>query len=144
MKSGTSVRPSCLSAPLVCDTAGAAAVTVMRPSASSGSATAIVSPPSCPIAATASRASGRRATERLADSRVDVEHLVLTVARIETVPDVEDAVVPHRLHEPGGRAGDLFDPAALAKRCAADVHGKLPNLVSREAEQAIGLAIEIA
>ena len=82
--------------------------------------------------------------ERLADARVDVEHLVLAVARVEAIADVENALIPDGLHEIGRGRRDRLVPAALAERCAPDVHGKLSNLVAGESDETIRLPVEVA
>src|SRR6202790_4107795 len=45
--------------------------------------------------------------ERATDARVDVEQLVLVVALIEAVANVEDPPVSEGLHEPPGRLMDV-------------------------------------
>ena len=52
--------------------------------------------------------------ERAADARVHVEHLVLSVARVIAIADVENAAISQILHPAPGRLVDDIVPQADA------------------------------
>ncbi len=82
--------------------------------------------------------------EGSADPRVDVEDLVLPVAGVEAIPDVEDAAVAELLHPASGRLIHHVVAQADAEAGGTGVDGRLAQLAPRDAKEAVRRAVEVA
>ena len=81
--------------------------------------------------------------ERPTDARIDVQQLVLAVAVIEAVADVEDSAVSDLLHQARGRVADRRICLTDAQRGCAGVWRRLPYLPARERYRAVRALVEI-